>query len=177
MKILNVAVVAVALILMSGCASVSTSDIVVDAKAAPTVDLNGYKTYAWLGEAALLHDPEKKWQPPKMNVAGDIKYLIDRELRKRKIYSTVSEPELAVVFFMGIDMEAMKLKMDPAIKKEMMENVPKAALVIALIDTKTKLVVWIGRATAELHENPSDEMVRERLDYAVTQIMKKMPRD
>ena len=176
MKILNVAVLAVVLILMSGCASV-TSDIIVDAKTAPTVDFSGYKTYAWLGEGAVLNDPDKKWQPPKMNVAGDIKYLIDRELRKRDIYSTVSEPELAVVFFMGVDMEAMKLKMDPQTKKEMMENVPKAALVIALIDTKTKLVAWIGRATAEIHENPSDEIVRERLDYAVTQMMKKMPKN
>ena len=124
----------------------------------------------------MLNDPDKKWQPPKMNIAGDIKYLVDRELRKKKIFSTVSNPELAVVFFMGIDMEAMKLKMDPETKKEMMENVPKAALVIALIDTKTKFVVWMGRATAELSDNPSDELVRERLDYAVTQMMKKMPR-
>jgi len=176
MKVLNVAVLAFTLILMSGCASV-TSDIVVEAKTAATADLNGYKTYAWLGEGAVLNDPDKKWQPPKMNIAGDIKYLVDRELRKKKIFSTVSNPELAVVFFMGIDMEAMKLKMDPETKKEMMENVPKAALVIALIDTKTKFVVWMGRAIAELSDNPSDEIVRERLDYAVTQMMKKMPRD
>ena len=176
MKILNVAVLAFVITLMTGCASV-TSDIIVDAKTAPTVDLNGYKTYAWLGKAALLNDPDKKWQPPKMNIAGDIKYLIDRELRKRNIYSSVSNPELAVVFFMGVDMEAMKLKMDPETKAEMLKNVPAAALVVALIDAKTELVVWIGRATAELSENPSDEVVRERLDYAVTEMMKKMPRD
>ena len=176
MKILNIAVLAFTLVLMSACASV-TSDIIVDAKTAPTVDLNGYKTYAWLGKAALLKDPDKKWQPPKMNIAGDIKYLIDRELRKRNIYSSVSDPELAVVFFMGVDMEAMKLKMDPETKSEMLKNVPAAALVVALIDAKTELVVWIGKATAEIHENPSDEVVRERLDYAVTEMMKKMPRD
>jgi len=175
MKMLNVAVLAVALILMSGCASI-TSDIVIDAKTADSANLNSYKTYAWLGEGALLRDPENKWQPPKMDLAGDIKYLIDRELRKRNIYSSVTEPELAVVFFMGVDMKAMKLKTDPKTKTEMMENVPGAALVIALIDTKTKFVVWMGKATAELHENPSNEMVRERLDYAVTQMMKKMPR-
>ena len=176
MKILNVAVLAFVLTLISGCASV-TSDIIVDAKTAPTVDLNGYKTYAWLGKAALLKDPDKKWQPPKMNIAGDIKYLIDRELRKRNIYSSVSNPELAVVFFLGVDMEAMKLKMDPQTKAEILKNIPAAALVIALIDTKTKLVVWMGKATAELQENPDDEVVRERLDYAVTEMMKKMPRN
>ena len=176
MKILNIAVLAITLALMSGCASV-TSDIKIDAKKAASADLNGYKTYAWLGKAALLRDPDKKWQPPKMNIAGDIKYLIDRELRKRGIFSSVSEPELAVAFFMGVDMEAMQLKMDPQTKKEMMENVPKAALVVALIDTKTELVVWMGKATAEVQDNPSDEVVRERLDFAVTEMMKKMPRD
>jgi uncharacterized protein YceK len=173
MKILNVAVLAFVLTLMSGCASV-TSDIIVDAKTSPTADLSGYKTYAWLGKAALLKDPEKKWQPPKMNIAGDIKYLIDRELRKKKIFSTVSNPQLAVVFFMGIDMEAMELKMDPQAKTEILKNVPAAALVVALIDTKSELVVWIGKATAELSENPSDEVVRKRLDYAVTEMMKKL---
>ncbi len=176
MKIINVAVLAVTLILMSGCASI-TSDIKVDAKTAATADLNGYKTYAWLGKGALLRDPDRQWQPPTMNIAGDVKYLIDRELRKRGIFSSVSKPELAVVFFMGVDMKAMKLKMDPQTKKEMMENVPKAALVIAFVDTKTKFVVWMGKATAEIQENSSDEVVRERLDYAVTEMMKKMPRN
>ena len=45
MKILNVAVLAFVLTLMSGCASV-TSDIIVDAKTAPTADLNGYKSFS-----------------------------------------------------------------------------------------------------------------------------------
>lgn len=173
MKIFNLAVMAVFLMIMSGCASV-TSDIEVDAHAAPLAKLSSYKTYAWLGKGTLLRDPEKKWQPPKMNVAGDIKYLIDRELRKKGIFSHVTDPDLAVAFFMGIDMKAMKLKVDPETKKEMMQNVPGAALLVVLMDVKTQDVVWMGKATADLQENPTDELVRERLNFAVTEMMKKM---
>lgn len=176
MKIINAVLLAFSLSLMYGCASV-TSDIKVEAKTSSTANLNGYKTYAWLGAGALLNDPDKKWQPTKLNIAEDIKFLIDRELRNHKIYSSASSPDLAVVYFMGVDMDKMKLKKDPNTKVEMLKNVPAAALVVALIDAKTENVVWIGSATAEVQDNPSNEVVRERLDYAVTEMMKRMPRD
>lgn len=174
MKLFNTLVLAFFLILMSGCASV-TKDIMIDAQASTSAKLSSYESYAWLGKGSILRDPEKKWQPPKMNIAGDIKYLIDRELRKRNIFSHVSDPDLAVAFFMGIDMKAMKLKVDPETKKEILENVPKAALVVVLIDTETDYVVWMGKAVGELQDNPKDEIVRERLDYAVSEMFKKMP--
>lgn len=176
MKIFNAALLVFFLILMSGCASV-TKDIKVDAQAAKSVMLSDYKSYAWLGKISLLRDPEKKWQPPKMNIAGDIKYLIDRELRKRAIFSHATDPDLAVAFFMGVDMKAMTLKVDPETQKEMLENVPRAALVVVLIDTETDYVVWMGKATADLQINPTDEIVRERLDFAVSEMFRKIPMD
>jgi len=176
MKIINIVVLALSLSLIYGCASV-TSDIKVDTKTSSTTNLNGYKTYAWLGAGAFLNDPDSKWQPSELNITGDIKFLINRELRKHKLYSSASNPDLAVVYFMGVDMDKMKLNKDPNTKVEMLKNVPAAALVVALIDAKTKNVVWIGFATAEVQDNPSNEVVQERLDYAVTEMMKEMPRD
>ena len=61
----------------------NTQDIQVDAKTNPKTNISGYKTYAWLGTAEELNDPNNKWQPPKIDITGDIKYLIDRELRKK----------------------------------------------------------------------------------------------
>jgi len=162
--------------LISGCASV-TKDIEIDATADPTIKFSGYKSYGWLAEISGLNDPEGVWQPPKMNIAEDIKFLIDRELRKRGIYSYTENPDLAVGFFMGVDMEALELKVDPNTKEDILTEVPSAALAIALIDANTGYVVWVGEAMGEIQDNPSDEVIRKRLDYAVTEIFKKLPSD
>lgn len=159
---------------VGGCASV-TKDIEIDATADPTIKFSGYKSYSWLGEIEGLNDPEGVWQPRKMDVAADIKFLIDRELRKKGIFSYSENPDLEVAFFMGVDMEALKLKVDPKTKQDILTNVPSAALAVALIDAKTGYVIWVGEAMGDIHENASDEVVRERLDYAVTEIFQKLP--
>jgi hypothetical protein len=176
MRILNIAIISTLLLILSACASVSlTKDIKVDAKVDQKAELSGYKSYAWLGAAKLLNDPEKKWQAPKMDIAGDIKYLIDRELRKREIFAATESPDLVVGFFMGIDMETMELKEDPNDNIEVLQNVPKAGLIVVLVDAETGFVVWMGVAEGDLHENASDEMVRTRLDYAVSKMFKLLP--
>ena len=73
MKKLYTSGLAILLLLMTGCASV-TKDIVIDTQTSPLAKLDSYKTYAWLGKMSILRDPGKKWQPPKMNISGDIKY-------------------------------------------------------------------------------------------------------
>ncbi|MGR9073490.1 MAG: DUF4136 domain-containing protein [Gammaproteobacteria bacterium] len=173
MKIFKAILIGLFFVNLIGCASV-TKDIRVDAMTAKSSNLGNYKSYAWLGRSAVLHDPEKKWQPPKMDIVGDIRFLIDRELRKKGIYSSVQDPELAVTFFTGLDMEAMELKVDEKTKEEILTNVPKAALLVFLIDAETEKVVWIGKATAEVQMKPTDEVVRERLDYAVREMFKKL---
>ncbi|MGY6277266.1 DUF4136 domain-containing protein [Methylomonas sp. MgM2] len=162
--------------LAGGCASV-TKDIEIDATADPTIKFSGYKSYGWLAEISGLNDPDGVWQPPKMDIAEDIKYLIDRELGKRGIYSYAENPDLAVAFFMGVDMEALELKTDPKTKQDIMSKVPSAALAVALIDANTGYVVWVGEAIGEIQKNPSDELIRKRLDYAVSEIFKKLPSD
>ncbi len=103
-----------------------------------------------------------------MNITGDVKYLIDRELRKHNINSAIEEPDLAVVFVIGIDMDAIELKDDPTTQGDVLENIPQGALVVALIDVETGYVVWIGSATANIIEGTPAELVRDRLDYAVS---------
>ena len=184
MKIVTKSLLAACIVLLSGCAACNKDkqetelithvvvnnmqDIQVDAKTNPKTNLSGYKTYAWLGAAKALNDPSKKWQPPKMDITGDIKYLIDRELRKHNINSTTVEPDLAVAFVIGVDMDALELKDDPATQGDILENIPQGALVVALIDIETGYAVWVGVAKANIIEGASAELVRERLDYAVS---------
>jgi len=163
------------LLLLSGCASV-TSDIRVGAESAPGATIaNNYKTYDWLGSFSLLNDPNNTWQPPDVNIAGDIKFLIDRELRKKGIQRAIDTPDLTVTFLVGVDMENQILKLDPDTKIELKKKIPKAALVVALMEVDSGDIVWLGVADAEIQKGVTAEVMRQRLDYAVREMFKLLP--
>lgn len=163
------------LLLLSGCASV-TSDIRVGAEPAPGATIvHNYKTYDWLGSFSLLNDPNNTWQPPDVNIAGDIKFLIDRELRRNGIERASGTPDLTVTFLVGVDMENQILKLDPDTKIELKKKIPKAALVVALMEVDSGDIVWLGVADAEIQKGVTAEVMRQRLDYAVREMFKLLP--
>ena len=165
----------VALVCLGGCASV-TKDIRVETEANANVDFSGYTTFAWLGAAGLLNDPRGTWAGPEFDMGSEVKFLIDRELREKGMTQVVASPSVAVAFALGIDMEALELVQDPSSEIELIENSPKGALVIVLLDPATRRPVFAGAAVADILDNPPKETVKKRLDYAVTQILKGVPR-
>lgn len=173
-KLIVVAIVVI--VSLSSCSSVPTKDIKFDTEADPKVNFAGYKTYAWLGTAAILNDPYGQWEPPAFDSDAEIKFLIDRELRKCGMSENSADPDMLVAFAAGIDMDALGLKTDPQTKMEHMSNVPQGALLIALVDSESGFVIWAGVATAEIQQNPDAQTAKARLDYAVTQLLKEVPK-
>lgn len=173
-KIIYPVILFIFAIFLSACASQLTKDIEVDTASDPKVNLSAYKTYTWLGAAEVLNDPEGKWQPAKFDVTSDIKFLIDRELRKKDLTEVQgADAEIAMSFFTGVDMEAKQLKADPETDVEIPETVPKAALIVVALDMQTGLVVWMGVATGDLDANATVATSKARLDYAVTKMFNK----
>jgi hypothetical protein len=164
------------LLLIAGCASVPTKDIKVDSQADSKANFSGYKSYTWLGAAAIVNDPHGQWEPPQFDADAEIKFLIDRELRKRGMAEDRNAPDLFVAYAAGIDMAALELKADPDTKLEVPQNVPQGGVIIALVDSQTGFVIWLGWATAEVQENPDTATVKARLDYAVTKMLKEIPK-
>jgi hypothetical protein len=165
----------VSVMLFSGCAAVPTKDIQVQAQADAKTNFSGYKTYAWLGSAAVLNDPYGQWKTPSFDATAEIKSLIDRELLKRGMSESSSNPDLVVMFAAGVDMDALKIKVDPD-KITILSNVPTGGLMVVLADSKSGYVNWAGVATAELQKNPSARTAKARLDYAVTEMFKTLPK-
>ena len=163
------------LLLLTGCASTVTDDIKVDADSDPKANLAGYKSYIWLGSASIVFDDEGQWEPPGFDADAEVKFLIDRELRKHGMAEDSVNPDLFVAFAAGIDMDTMELKTNPDDGLEVLENVPVGALTVILIDTETGFAVWAGVATAEIQENPTQETIKQRLDYAVSQMFARLP--
>ncbi len=165
-----------AMLFIAGCASTVTKDIMVDAQADPKVDFKGYATYTWLGSAAIVYDPEGKWEPPQFDADAEIKFLIDRELRKRGMSEDSLNPDMIVAFAAGIDMESMAINIDPKSGLEVLENVPMGALTVILVDANTGLAMWGGVATAEIQQIQDLDTIKNRLDFAVTGMFKQLPR-
>ena len=160
---------------LPACSSLM-DDIHVDAKSDPKARLSGYKSYIWLDDAALLlNDPKGEWQPPDVDISQEIKSNIGIELEKRGILLNTESPELTVGFFIGVDMQAIELKYDPDFDVDILKNAPKAGLIVVLIDTTTNFVIWMGSVEADLHENISGDLVKQRVQYAVKQLFKLLP--
>ena len=164
-----------AMLLATGCVNSATKDIMVDTDADPKVDFKAYTTYAWLGSAAILNDPEGNWEPPEFDADAEIKFLIDRELRKHGMSESSVDPDLIVAFGAGIDMTTMEIKVDPESELETLDNVPMGALTVILIDSNTKRAIWGGIASGEVTQNPDSAVIKQRLDFAVSSMFKKLP--
>ena len=164
------------MLLIAGCATDLTKDIMVDAEADPKTNFSGYSSYSWLGSAAIVYDPEGNWEPPQFDADAEIKFQIDRELRKRGMVEDSVNPDMIVAFAAGIDMSIMEIDIDPESNLTMLENVPLGALTVILVDASTGQAIWGGIATAEIQENPSQETIKKRLEFAVTTMFKELPK-
>lgn len=165
-----------ALMFLSGCTQVPTKDINIESQLDPKATFSAYKTYAWLGSAVILNDSSGQWEPPGFDADAEIKYLLDRELRARGMSESTASPDLIVAFAAGIDMDALDLKLNPETKMKTLENVPQGGLVVVLVDSHSGFLIWTGVATGEIQQDADAKMVKARLDYAVTQMLKKLPR-
>lgn len=170
-KIFFIASIVIGAFLTSSCATL-TQDINVETHANPDVNFNTYKSYAWVGSAQIVFDPIGQWEQPTLDTDEEVKFNINRELRNKGLFEVQSNPDLLVGFAAGIDMASLELKEDPESKKQVLTNVPKAALVIVLVDADTGYTVWLGFAEGDVQEQQTIENIRARIDYAVSEIFK-----
>lgn len=164
------------ILLISGCTQAPVKDISIETMADSKTNFTGYRTYAWLGSAVFLNDTYGQWEQPGFDADAEIRFLIDRELRRRGMSESSGSPDMIVGFVAGVDMEALGVKLDPETKMRTPENVPQGGLVIVLIDSNTGYTTWLGIATAEIQQGADENLRKARLDYAVTQMLKKIPK-
>jgi hypothetical protein len=172
---LRILIAAALMAVVAACSTVPTNDIVVTTDADPTVNFGGYQTYGWLASTGMLRDAEGRWTGPPFDIDTRIQYLVDQELGKRGITKNSANPELLLVYGIGIDMDNFDLKTDEATNELRLNNVPAGALMIVMVDDRTGALVWVGSATADIQEGADEETMEKRLDYAVSQMFKELP--
>ncbi|HHJ36486.1 MAG TPA: DUF4136 domain-containing protein [Gammaproteobacteria bacterium] len=159
------------LFLASSCATL-TDDIVISTRSNSEINYDKYKTYAWAGNTQIVFDPIGQWEQPTLDTDEEVRFVVNRELRNLGINQVKEDPDILVTCAAGIDMTSMKLKADPDSDAPALSNVPRAALAIALVDTKTGYTVWVGFAEGEVQQQQSIENIRKRIDYAIHEIFK-----
>ena len=162
-------------IIVAACASFPKDDIDIAAEADPAVDFSDYKTYAWLGSAAVLNDPEGKWEPPSFDMDSLITALIDKELTANGLQEVDSNPDLLVAYAIGADFEKMKMQEDKVTNVEILQNVPQSALVVTLMDAYTEEVAWAAVAVGEVQKKGEDVM-KKRINYTISEMFKQYPK-
>lgn len=165
------------IVLLTACTTAPTRDIKVDAEADPKASFSGYKTYAWLAAAQLLHDPEGQWEPRNVDLDSEVQFMINSQLRKRGMSEVSSNPDMFVAYAAGVDMTALGLKENPDTSEKLLENIPKAALVVALVDADSGFVIWLGEAVGEVQEQANEATVRARIDYAINEMFRLLPKN
>lgn len=168
-KIIIFIALTLSILATSSCATL-TDDIVVETHANPDVNYHAYKTYAWAGSAQIIFDPVGQWEQPTLDTDEEVKFVINRELRARGLIQVTSQPDLLVAFAAGIDTSVLELKENPNNDKKIVTNVPKAALLIALVDANTGYTVWVGYAVGDAQQQQTIETIRTRIDFAVKEI-------
>ena len=168
-KIIIFIALTLSILATSSCATL-TDDIVVETHANPDVNYHAYKTYAWAGSAQIIFDPVGQWGQPTLDTDKEVKFVINRELRERGLVQVTSHPDLLVAFAAGIDTSILELKENPNNDKKIVTNVPKAALLIALVDANTGYTVWVGYAVGDAQQQQTIETIRTRIDFAVKEI-------
>ncbi len=157
--------------LFSSCASL-TDDIEIEAHTDPEINFNAYKTYAWAENAQIIYDPIGQWEQPTLDTDEEVRFAINRELRKRNFILTDEEPDLLVTFTAGVGVSSAAIIEKPDSNKKILTNAPKTALVIALIDVDSGYAAWLGYAKADAQEQQTIENIRARINFAVHEIFK-----
>ena len=162
------------LVVLGACSSMY-KDIKVEAQADPKISFDGYQSYAWLASSEIVYDPDGQWEPKGLDIDAEVRFVINDNLRKRKMIEVTEDPDMLVVFAAGVDMMALGLKVNPDTKEEMLTTVPQAGLVVGFVDTDTGFLIWRGVAEADVAGDRDLEETRKRIEYAIKKMFKQIP--
>lgn len=167
------------LLLLAGCSSIKTTyDF------DPTVDFSKYKTYGYTNEAKSL--PVQELDRARLLAA------IDTELAA-KGFTKSDNPDVLIDLQVKLEQKQTATATNTGVgyyggpyrygwgagyggtTHINVENYVDGTLFINMIDKGTEKLVWQGRGTKTLAENPSPEKKEANVKYAVKQIFLKYP--
>lgn len=179
MKTLFTALTLLLALMLNACSTMESSsenmDMSFETDIDPKANFKGYRSYMWMGAAAIMNDPDGQWVTPGFDVNAEIKLLIDNSLRAKGMSETAQTPDVIIGYALGINMTNIEYKENPDKSFKSLEATPKGALVILMVDAQTGIVIWASSAKANIKGSKGDK-AKARLKYAVDNMMKSLPK-
>ncbi len=169
------AALAFSLAALPGCAS-KFNDITIDTErlAEYESELSSRSTYAWAASAAVVNDPQGRWTPPDLDIGAEIRFLISREMRRVGFTEVVENPDVLLIYAVGVDMESLGVVVRGEDTGKIVD-LPSGGIVVGLTDPGTMEVLWAGAAEGQIRAEGDSELARQRLDHAISKMFRRYP--
>jgi len=167
-KIIKISLAVLVMTGITGC-GVSTKDIEVETVKSEKANLKGYKTYEIIKESGVDNSLKKEKTLKDVDVDGDIKKLITKELEKRGKKEVKKNPDFFVAYVAGADMNAIQIKLDKK-GRTTIENIPEAGMLMMLVDADTGSIIWLSTASGEFKGLPLEQQ-KARLKFTIQKML------
>ena len=84
-----------------------------------------------------------------------------------------ADPDVLLVYAVGVDMANLDVVKTPESGVEEMKNIPKAGVLVLMVDPPSGRVIWVGGASGEIQDQPTIDMTKQRLNFAITEMFKR----
>lgn len=147
-------------------------DIEADSKIHKEYHYTG-NTYQWTGADISLNDPDGVWHNPDFNYEEYISTTIKKQLQN---FGLIDSPDsdITISFDINVNMDAIKVKSFFGTKEQLVLRRPENTLSISIRDITNKEILWSGWVNSE-YRNYESELATKRIDYSISEILKKLP--
>jgi hypothetical protein len=165
-----------ALVILPGCSSLS-----VESEYDPTANFASYSSYQWI-------DRDDVSAPENSIVGRQIKAEITDELSVKGLSETDGEPDLLVIFYVGIDEKVTGATFDNfgygygryyggwGSTSMTVQSYTEGTLIVDMIDKERNELIWRGQATKAVEGGSQDpEKRRERIRKIVDKLLEDFP--
>jgi hypothetical protein len=149
-----------------------------------SVDFRSYKTFDWIEQPTSPAGNAQQAQQRSDLLAKRIRNAVNSELGQKGMWRDTGNPDLLLVYHTGVQNKVNVTDWGYSYGRGYyggygsnidVYSYDEGTLIVDLIDTKTKELVWRGSAKKALSSNPSPEEVDKTITTAVAAIFSKYP--
>ena len=130
-------------------------------------------TYQWAGADISINDPSGVWNTPDFDYEEYITSAIKEQLRDFGLVESANS-DITFSYDIKLNMSAIKVKSFSGTKEQLVFQRPESTFSIHINHKNTQDLLWSGWTNTEYNKF-NQEISTNRIDYAIREILKKLP--
>jgi hypothetical protein len=161
-----------------------SSSITINHDFDPDANFAAFKTYAWIAQPATVMGDAQAAQQVNTLLDKRIKSAVDAQLAKEGLSVDVDNPDLLLAYHTGVqnkvDVTDWGYSYSPYYYGYPRRDITvyqyqQGTLIVDIIQTSDKELVWRGSAQATLSDNPTPEKTERRINEAIGKMFQRYP--